>query len=150
EAAPLDHESGGDAVEERVVVVLVLDVFQEVLHRDRRLLLVQLDLDRAHRRLHDDDGVGGRRGTGQERQADHREQQTFHARASSKVNRPSGDAGGPNRDRTSLLTDRGDDCKRRAAEPYTRCASAWQSCGAILRKAWTNSGSKCVPAPAAM
>ena len=59
EAAALDHEVRDDAVEDGAVVELVIDVGEEVLHRDRRLVRVQLDLDRAQRRFHDDDVVLG-------------------------------------------------------------------------------------------
>src|SRR5262249_25581707 len=54
EASVLDHEVGDDAVEDGVVVEPVIDVGEEVGHRDGGLVLVQLELDRAEGRLHQD------------------------------------------------------------------------------------------------
>jgi hypothetical protein len=57
EPAALDHEVRNDAMKDRPIVESFLDILQEVLHADRRTLLVQLHRDVAHRRLDDDDWV---------------------------------------------------------------------------------------------
>src|SRR4051794_7037812 len=64
EAATLDHETGHDAVEDRAVVELRVDITEEVLHCDRRLVLKQLGLDLAQRRIDDDARVWPRRPAG--------------------------------------------------------------------------------------
>ena len=55
--APLDHESRDDAVKDQVVVEPVIDVLQEILDRDRGFFLIELDRDRAERRVKDHDRV---------------------------------------------------------------------------------------------
>ena len=47
-SAALDHEALDHPVEDGAVVVLVLHILEEVGHRHRRLLLVELHLDVAH------------------------------------------------------------------------------------------------------
>jgi hypothetical protein len=44
-------------MEDGSVEMTVIDIGEEILGRDRRLVLVDFDPDLAHRRLHDDDGV---------------------------------------------------------------------------------------------
>src|SRR5207302_3890058 len=48
---------GHDAVENGPVVMLFIHITQEVLYRDRRLVLIQLHLDVPHRCLDQHDGV---------------------------------------------------------------------------------------------
>jgi hypothetical protein len=62
EAAALDHEARNHAVEHRTVVEIVLRILQEVLHRFRRLVLIQFDADGSQRGLDFKLGVGGERG----------------------------------------------------------------------------------------
>jgi hypothetical protein len=52
----LDHEVGDDAMKDQTVVELVVHVVEKILHRDRRLVGVELDLDVAFRRLENDHG----------------------------------------------------------------------------------------------
>ena len=62
-AAALDHEilvragRTHDSMKYRAVIKLVIHVTQKILDGDRRLVGRKLDLDRAHRSFHDDDGV---------------------------------------------------------------------------------------------
>ena len=60
EAAPLDHEAGDDAVEDRIVVVAGLDVVEEVLGALGGLVGVELDHDPALVRLERHPRVRGR------------------------------------------------------------------------------------------
>src|SRR5262249_41778799 len=84
-AATLDHEVllrvllSDHPVEDGAVVELVVHVGEEVLDRNGRLFGVEFDLDRPHRRLHDDDWVGGA-GHGRPEQIDEQRQQQnpFH------------------------------------------------------------------------
>jgi hypothetical protein len=62
EAAALDHEARNHAMEHRTVEEIVLRILQEVLHRFRRLVLIQLDADGSQRGLDFKLGVGGERG----------------------------------------------------------------------------------------
>jgi hypothetical protein len=62
-AAALDHEAVDDAVEDRAVVLALLDVLQEVVDRDRGFFRVQLDGDVAHAGFQQHAGrVGGQHG----------------------------------------------------------------------------------------
>jgi hypothetical protein len=51
QAAALDHEAGDDAMENRAVEKAFVGVAIEVFHRDRRLLVEQLDGESAFGRL---------------------------------------------------------------------------------------------------
>ena len=64
--ARLDHEVGNHPVEHRAFEEAVVGVLKEVLHRDRRLILEELDRQAPQARLHHDDRVLGRGGTGSE------------------------------------------------------------------------------------
>src|SRR6185312_9776126 len=54
QTAALDHEVRDHAMEDRAVEMLVVDVAQEVLDRDRSLFLIQLDGERAEGSLESD------------------------------------------------------------------------------------------------
>lgn len=78
-AAALDHEARNHAVEDRAAVETSLNVIQEITHRARRLVGVQLGLDDAevggdaHLRV----GLGRIGGVGAEGQGEKGEQQEF-------------------------------------------------------------------------
>src|SRR5207245_4938103 len=55
--SPLDHEARDHAVEDRAVIKLVVHIGQEVLHRDGRLVRVELDPDLPHRGIDDHNGI---------------------------------------------------------------------------------------------
>jgi hypothetical protein len=62
EAAALDHEVRNHAMEHRAVEEAVLRILEEVLNRLGRLVLIQLDRQRALRGLDLELGIGGVRG----------------------------------------------------------------------------------------